>query len=307
MWESYLNDFKSYILFERSLSTNTLEAYLRDCKKLFTFMHENYPEISINTIELHHLEEFLWQLNLKNSSNRRTISGIRAFFKFLVMTDQITKNPCELIETSRLEQLLPVVLHHQEVLKMIEVIDKSTYHGFRDSVIIEVLYACGLRISELLNLKKGNIYYKYEYIKVIGKGNKERLVPIGEKALKLLRLYTRNHRSKLPKIDPKCEDYIFLNHRGKKLTRQYVFQAIKDIAKKAGIKKNIHPHILRHSFATALIKGGANLIAVKEMMGHSSVVSTEIYTHLDTLHLRETLMLYHPHYKELNKNKSQKP
>jgi integrase/recombinase XerD len=307
MWESYLNDFKSYILFERSLSTNTLEAYLRDCKKLFTFMHENYPEISINTIELHHLEEFLWQLNLKNSSNRRTISGIRAFFKFLVMTDQITKNPCELIETSRLDKLLPVVLHHQEVLKMIEVIDKSTYHGFRDSVIIEVLYACGLRISELLNLKKGNIYYKYEYIKVIGKGNKERLVPIGEKALKLLRLYIRNHRSKLPKIDPKCEDYIFLNHRGKKLTRQYVFQAIKDIAKKAGIKKNIHPHILRHSFATALIKGGANLIAVKEMMGHASVVSTEIYTHLDTLHLRETLMLYHPHYKELNKNKSQKP
>ncbi len=307
MWESYLNDFKSYILFERSLSTNTLEAYLRDCKKLFTFMHENYPEISINTIELHHLEEFLWQLNLKNSSNRRTISGIRAFFKFLVMTDQITKNPCELIETSRLDKLLPVVLHHQEVLKMIEVIDKSTYHGFRDSVIIEVLYACGLRISELLNLKKGNIYYKYEYIKVIGKGNKERLVPIGEKALKLLRLYIRNHRSKLQKIDPKCEDYIFLNHRGKKLTRQYVFQAIKDIAKKAGIKKNIHPHILRHSFATALIKGGANLIAVKEMMGHSSVVSTEIYTHLDTLHLRETLMLYHPHYKELNKNKSQKP
>lgn len=307
MWESYLNDFKSYILFERSLSTNTLEAYLRDCKKLFTFMHENYPEISINTIELHHLEEFLWQLNLKNSSNRRTISGIRAFFKFLIMTDQITKNPCELIETSRLDKLLPVVLHHQEVLKMIEVIDKSTYHGFRDSVIIEVLYACGLRISELLNLKKGNIYYKYEYIKVIGKGNKERLVPIGEKALKLLRLYIRNHRSKLQKIDPKCEDYIFLNHRGKKLTRQYVFQAIKDIAKKAGIKKNIHPHILRHSFATALIKGGANLIAVKEMMGHASVVSTEIYTHLDTLHLRETLMLYHPHYKELNKNKSQKP
>ena len=307
MWESYLNDFKSYILFERSLSTNTLEAYLRDCKKLFTFMHENYPEISINTIELHHLEEFLWQLNLKNSSNRRTISGIRAFFKFLVMTDQITKNPCELIETSRLDKLLPVVLHHQEVLKMIEVIDKSTYHGFRDSVIIEVLYACGLRISELLNLKKGNIYYKYEYIKVIGKGNKERLVPIGEKALKLLRLYIRNHRSKLQKIDPKHEDYIFLNHRGKKLTRQYVFQAIKDIAKKEEIKKNIHPHILRHSFATALIKGGANLIAVKEMMGHSSVVSTEIYTHLDTLHLRETLMLYHPHYKELNKNKSQKP
>lgn len=307
MWEEYLDEFKSYILFVRSLSINTFEAYQRDCTKFFNFMNENYPEINIHTVELKHLEEFLWQINLKNSSTRRIISGIKAYFKFLVLTDRLDNNPCELLETSRIEKLLPVVLSHEEIQKMLSVIDKSTYHGFRDSVIIEVLYACGLRISELLNLKKGNIYYKYEYIKVIGKGNKERLVPIGEKALKLLRLYIRNHRSKLPKIDPKCEDYIFLNHRGKKLTRQYVFQAIKDIAKKAGIKKNIHPHILRHSFATALIKGGANLIAVKEMMGHSSVVSTEIYTHLDTLHLRETLMLYHPHYKELNKNKSQKP
>lgn len=307
MWEDYLNDFKSHILFERSLSKNTFDAYLRDCKKFFAFMQENYPEITIYTVELKHLEEFLWQSKLKNSSNRRLISGINAYFKFLVITDRIINNPCELLESSRIEKLLPVVLHHEEIQKMLSVIDKSTYHGFRDSVIIEVLYACGLRISELLNLKKGDIYYKYEYIKVIGKGNKERLVPIGEKALKLLRLYIKNHRSKLPKIDSKCEDIIFLNRRGKKLTRQYVFQAIKTIAHEAGIKKNIHPHILRHSFASALIKGGANLIAVKEMMGHASVVSTEIYTHLDTLHLRETLMLYHPHYQELNKNKSKEP
>ncbi len=307
MWEDYLNDFKSHILFERSLSKNTFDAYLRDCKKFFAFMQENYPEITIYTVELKHLEEFLWQSKLKNSSNRRLISGINAYFKFLVITDRIINNPCELLESSRIEKLLPVVLHHEEIQKMLSVIDKSTYHGFRDSVIIEVLYACGLRISELLNLKKGDIYYKYEYIKVIGKGNKERLVPIGEKALKLLRLYIENHRSELPKIDSKCEDIVFLNRRGKQLTRQYVFQAIKTIAHEAGIKKNIHPHILRHSFASALIKGGANLIAVKEMMGHASVVSTEIYTHLDTLHLRETLMLYHPHYQELNKNKSKKP
>lgn len=305
MWEEYLYEFKSYILFVRSLSINTFEAYQRDCTKFFNFMNENYPEINIHTVELKHLEEFLWQINLKNSSARRIISGIKAYFKFLVLTDRLDNNPCELLETSRIEKLLPVVLSHEEIQKMLSVIDKSTYHGFRDSVIIEVLYACGLRISELLNLKKGDIYFKHEYIKVLGKGNKERLVPIGEKALQLLDLYIRNHRSKLKKIDQKCKDIVFLNRRGGKLTRQYVFLAIKTAAQQAEIKKNIHPHILRHSFASALVKGGANLIVVKEMMGHASVVSTEIYTHLDTTHLRETLMLYHPHYQNLNKKKSE--
>jgi integrase/recombinase XerD len=305
MWEEYLDEFKSYILFVRSLSVNTFEAYQRDCAKFFNFMNENYPEINIHTVELKHLEEFLWQINLKNSSTRRIISGIKAYFKFLVLTDRLDNNPCELLETSRIEKLLPVVLSHEEIQKMLSVIDKSTYHGFRDSVIIEVLYACGLRISELLNLKKGDIYFKHEYIKVLGKGNKERLVPIGEKALQLLDLYIRNHRSKLKKIDQKCKDIVFLNRRGRKLTRQYVFLAIKTAAQQAEIKKNIHPHILRHSFASALVKGGANLIVVKEMMGHASVVSTEIYTHLDTTHLRETLMLYHPHYQNLNKKKSE--
>lgn len=305
MWEEYLDEFKSYILFVRSLSINTFEAYQRDCAKFFNFMNENYPEINIHTVELKHLEEFLWQINLKNSSARRIISGIKAYFKFLVLTDRLDNNPCELLETSRIEKLLPVVLSHEEIQKMLSVIDKSTYHGFRDSVIIEVLYACGLRISELLNLKKGDIYFKHEYIKVLGKGNKERLVPIGEKALQLLDLYIRNHRSKLKKIDQKCKDIVFLNRRGKQLTRQYVFLAIKTAAQQAEIKKNIHPHILRHSFASALVKGGANLIVVKEMMGHASVVSTEIYTHLDTTHLRETLMLYHPHYQNLNKKKSE--
>lgn len=305
MWEEYLDEFKSYILFVRSLSINTFEAYQRDCTKFFNFMNENYPEINIHTVELKHLEEFLWQINLKNSSARRIISGIKAYFKFLVLTDRLDNNPCELLETSRIEKLLPVVLSHEEIQKMLSVIDKSTYHGFRDSAIIEVLYACGLRISELLNLKKGDIYFKHEYIKVLGKGNKERLVPIGEKALQLLDLYIRNHRSKLKKIDQKCKDIVFLNRRGRKLTRQYVFLAIKTAAQQAEIKKNIHPHILRHSFASALVKGGANLIVVKEMMGHASVVSTEIYTHLDTTHLRETLMLYHPHYQNLNKKKSE--
>ncbi len=312
MWENYLNDFKSYILFEHSLSTNTFEAYLSDCNKFFKFMQENFPDIAPHTTELKHITKFITQLNkeagnseeeklLKASSQNRIISGVKAFFKFLLMTDVIENNPCLLIESKRLEQRIPIVLSHQEIQRMLNVIDKSTYHGFRDSLIIEILYACGLRISELLNMKLGDVYYHHEYIKVLGKGNKERLVPIGEKALMLLEYYIKNHRSKLAKIDPKCKDYIFLNRRGRKLTRQYVFQTIKTFAQEAGIKKNIHPHTLRHSFATALIEGGANLIVVKEMMGHASVVSTQIYTHLDTAHLRETLMLYHPHYQELNK------
>ena len=234
---------------------------------------------------------------------------IRIFFKYLTAKAHIlAENPAQDLETPKQGKRMPKYLTLEESHKLLDIASNEDNRNHeRDFAITTLFLNCGMRLSELVGININDIDFAECKMTVIGKGNKERLVPIGEKALKLLRLYIRNHRSKLQKIDPKCEDYIFLNHRGKKLTRQYVFQAIKDIAKKAGIKKNIHPHILRHSFATALIKGGANLIAVKEMMGHSSVVSTEIYTHLDTLHLRETLMLYHPHYKELNKNKSQKP
>lgn len=305
-WRGYLPGFKSYILMERSYSWNTLEAYLSDCEKFFSFMERQYPDIDPKTTNLKHIERFLKSIVfpcgrteedrlLKASSQRRIISGVRAFFKYLIITDEVCQDPCSLLDTVKLEQRLPVVLSNDEINRMLDCIDKSTFHGYRNALTIEVLYSCGLRISELLNLKKNDIFWDKEYIKVLGKGNKQRLVPIGKSALEHLRYYIDNHRSKL-KIDNRYKNLIFLNHYGRQLTRQHSFQMIKDVALAAGIKKNIHPHTLRHSFATELIKGGANLIAVKEMMGHESVVSTQVYTHLNTEHLRETIMLYHPHY-----------
>lgn len=269
-------------------------------------MEMKYPDVTPRTTELKHVQHFLKTIAfpcgrteedrlLKASSQRRIISGIRAFFKYLIIADETENDPCSLLDSLKIEQKLPVVLTNEEINKMLDCIDKSTFHGYRNALMIEVLYSCGLRISELLNLKKTDVFWKKEYIKVLGKGNKERLVPIGKSALEHLGYFINNHRSKL-KIDNKNKNLIFLNHYGRQLTRQHAFQMIKDAALAAGIKKNIHPHTLRHSFATELIKGGANLIAVKDMMGHESVVSTQIYTHLDTLHLHETIMLYHPHY-----------
>lgn len=294
---------------ERSYSWNTLEAYLSDCEKFFSFMERQYPDIDPKATNLKHIERFLKSIVfpcgrteedrlLKASSQRRIISGVRAFFKYLIITDEVCQDPCSLLDTVKLEQRLPVVLSNDEINRMLDCIDKSTFHGYRNALTIEVLYSCGLRISELLNLKKNDIFWDKEYIKVLGKGNKQRLVPIGKSALEHLRYYIDNHRSKL-KIDNRYKNLVFLNHYGRQLTRQHSFQMIKDVALAAGIKKNIHPHTLRHSFATELIKGGANLIAVKEMMGHESVVSTQVYTHLDTEHLRETIMLYHPHYNKV--------
>jgi integrase/recombinase XerD len=306
VWRKYLPGFKSYQLMERSHSINTLNAYLDDCNKFFSFMESNHPSITPQTTELKHLREFLSSIvtgggrnqeerMLKVSTQRRIISGIRGFFKYLLIEDEVVNNPCEDLETAKMEKKLPVVLSDSEVNKMLSLIDVSTFQGYRDSLIIEVLYSCGLRISELLNMRTSDVYWTYEYIKVLGKGNKERLVPIGESALKHLRYFIDNHRS-LITPNKTSKGFIFLNHRCGKLTRQYVFMMIKDVAKRAGINKNIHPHTLRHSFATELVKGGANLVVVKDMMGHQSILSTEIYTHLDIQHLRETIMLYHPHY-----------
>ncbi len=308
VWRKHIAGFKSYILMERSYSPNTLESYLDDCEKFFVFMETTHPNLTPQTVELKQMQQFLKSIVfpkdrdeetrlLKVSTQRRIISGVRAYFKYLLLSGEIERNPCDDLETAKMEKRLPVVLTNEEVERMLASIDRSTYHGYRDAVIIEVLYSCGLRISELLNLKLSDVFPKEEYIRVTGKGNKRRLVPIGESALKDLQLYVHNHRSLL-NIAPKCRSVIFLNRYGRQLTRQYVFQAIKRAAQEAGIKKNIHPHTLRHSFGTALIKGGANLIAVRDMMGHASVVSTDIYTHVDVEHLKETLMLYHPYYKD---------
>lgn len=305
MWDSYLKGFKSYLILERGFSENTKDAYIRDCERLFLFMKENYPTINPKTLSYKHLQIFLKTIQtstndseskiLKISTQKRLVSGIRAFYKYLLIEEVVDRDPTEMIELPRMDQKLPVVLTNDEIIKMLSVIDKSTYRGVWINLMVEILYGAGLRISELLNLKIGDIYQDQELIKVIGKGDKERWIPLNKIALKQIGLFINNTRSQ---INPQkgCEQYIFLNQRGGKLSRIAAYQAIKEIAQKAGIEKNIHPHTLRHSFATELMLGGADIMVVRELMGHASVSSTEIYTHLNTKHLKETILLYHPLY-----------
>jgi integrase/recombinase XerD len=270
-------------------------------------MNENHTEITPQGITSHHIEQFIKHINkskdadieiklLKASSQNRLLSSLRAFFKYLIIEDVMENDPTSMIEQAKLPSKLPEVLSNEEIMQLIKACDKSTFHGFRNYVMIEVLYATGLRISELINLKLSDVFFREEFIRVIGKGDKERIVPIGKTALKQLDILLKNWRTKID-IKPKCENYIFLNHYGRKITRQLAFSILKDLALAAGIKKNVHPHTLRHSFATELISRGANIMTVRDMMGHSSVCSTEIYTNFDTSALRETLLLYHPLYK----------
>lgn len=311
MWDNYIKGFKSYLILERGFSENTKEAYIGDCERLFSFLKENYPNITPKDLTYKHLQNFLKTIQtldnnqenniLKISTQKRLISGIRAFYKYLLIEDVIDSDPTEMIELPRLDRKLPVVLTNDEIIKMINSIDKSTYRGAWINLMIEVLYGAGLRISELLNLKIDDVYESQELIKVIGKGDKERWVPLNKIAFKQLNLFINNTRSR---IKPKkgCEQFIFLNQRGGKLTRIAAYQAIKEISETAGIVKNIHPHTLRHSFATELMLGGADIMVVRELMGHASVSSTEIYTHLNTKHLKETILLYHPLYNNGLKN-----
>ncbi|MCK9162921.1 MAG: tyrosine-type recombinase/integrase [Bacteroidales bacterium] len=307
MWNSYLKGFKSYLLLERGLSENTKEAYFRDCNRLFSFMEDNLPNINIQTLKYVHLQKFIQSLQsskmdketklLKISSQKRLISGIRSFYKYLLIEDIIDNDPTELIELPRLDSKLPVVLSNDEIIKMINSIDKSTYKGAWMNLMIEVLYGAGLRISELLNLKINDIYKSQQLIKVIGKGDKERWIPLNKIALKQIELFINNSRSQI-KPTKSSEQFIFLNQRGGKLSRISAFKAIKEVAINAGIEKNIHPHTFRHSFATELILAGADIMVVRELMGHVSIRSTEIYTHLNVRHLKETLLLYHPLYNQ---------
>ena len=305
MFRSYLKGFKAYLLMEKGLSENTKDGYFRDCNRLFSFLEESYPEINIKTLKYKHLQKFIFQIQspkkdneskiLKISSQKRLISGIRAFYKYLLLEEIVDNDPTELIELPRLDFRLPVVLSNYEIITMINSIDKSTYKGAWMNLMIEVLYGAGLRISELLNLKINDIYKKQELIKVIGKGDKERWVPLNKIAFKKIELFINNTRSNIkPALG--CEEFIFLNQRGGKLSRISAFKAIKEVAIIAGIKKNIHPHTIRHSFATELMLAGADIMVVRELMGHVSVRSTEIYTHLNANHLKETLLLYHPLY-----------
>lgn len=296
-WLPYLKGFKSHLLLERSLAANTIEAYWRDVEKLVTFLQLNDYDLAPQEVKTSHLETFIrWinELGLGARSQARLISALRTFYKYLLIEDIINDDPTELLDSPRLSRKIPEILSYEEIQAMLAAIDLSTPHGVRNRAMLETLYACGLRVSELINLRLSNLYLDVEFVKVIGKGNKERIIPIGEEAVKHIGLYIEGVRRGMMNIHPDHQNFLFLNRRGKKLSRVMVFMIIKDLAKAAGIEKTVSPHTFRHSFATHLIEGGADLKAVQDMLGHESILTTEIYTHLDTDYLRETVLSFHP-------------
>jgi integrase/recombinase XerD len=293
-WKQSIKDFETYLRLEKSLSQNSIDAYLNDISKLENFFSDTNKETLPDQVQYSDLKEFLVWFNKNNKNSRtqsRILSGIRAYFKFLLIEGEITENPSALIESPKIGLKLPEVLSIEEIDRMIEVIDLSKPEGHRNKAIIETLYGCGLRVSELVGLKLTDIHYDEGYVIVTGKGSKQRLVPVSGKALKEIDFYKAD-RNKLTVI--KDTNTLFLNRRGSRLTRVMIFTIIKNLAAKAGIKKNISPHTFRHSFATHMIEAGADLRAVQEMLGHESILTTEIYTHIDRSYLLDTLMMFHP-------------
>ena len=296
MWHSYINGFKAYLLLEKSLAGNSIEAYVRDVEKLCQFLSIKEIEKQPNELTIHIFRDFLKfinELGINNTSQARIISGLKAFYHYLLMEDIITINPIELLESPRVTRKIPDTLDVTEIDLMLATLDLSKDEATRNHAIIETMFSCGLRVSEVINLKITDIYEKDEFIRVVGKGNKERLVPISERAIKEINIYVNSIRNKL-KIEKDCNNIIFLNRRGKKLSRVYIFLVIKEMALKAGIKKNISPHTLRHSFATSLVEAGADLRSVQQMLGHESITTTEIYTHISKDYLHEVITNFHP-------------
>ncbi len=293
-WKQAIKDFETYLRLEKSLSENSIEAYINDVFKLEKFFEEKKGDTLPVNVKYSDLKEFLAWLNTENQNARtqsRVLSGIRSFFRFLLIEGEIKENPASLIESPKIGLKLPEVLSVNEIDRMIGAIDLSKREGHRNKAIIETLYGCGLRVSELVNLRLTDIHYAEGFVMVTGKGNKQRLVPVSNKALKEIDIY-KTDRAKLPVIHD--GNILFLNRRGRKLTRAMIFTIIKDLALKADIRKKISPHTFRHSFATHLIEGGADLRAVQEMLGHESILTTEIYTHIDRSFLRDTLIMFHP-------------
>ena len=281
---------------EKSLSANSIEAYARDIGKFVGFLEMQEYEVSPSGVTLQHLTEFLAWINksgLNSRSQARLISGMKSFYKYLLLEDVIETDPTSLLETPRIGRKLPEVLSIEEIESILAEIDLSKPHGRRNRAMLEVLYGCGLRVSELVGLRLSHVYFDQGFVRITGKGNKERLVPIGRTAIREIRNYLPD-RNSLARIEKEHEDSLFLNRRGKRLSRVMVFSMIKDLAAGAGIKKNISPHTFRHSFATHLIDGGADLRAVQEMLGHESILTTEIYTHLDRQYLRDAIIQFHP-------------
>jgi integrase/recombinase XerD len=295
-WNNFIQEFRNFLQIEKNLSMNTIEGYQHDIDRMAKYFELAYPELSIRTVELEHLQEYvIWlsKFGITPRTQARNISAIRTFFKYLLYNRSLESNPSSLLEAPKLGMKLPVVLSVAEIDKLIQVIDLSKPEGHRNKAIVETLYGCGLRVSELINLKLTDIFAEEGFVKVTGKGEKERLVPIGRTALTEMENYLKSYRN-TQSIEAKSENILFLNRRGKKLTRVMIFTIVKKLAEKAGIKKNISPHTFRHSFATHLVEGGADLRAVQEMLGHESILTTEIYTHLDREYLRQAIIEHHP-------------
>lgn len=298
-WDHHIKYFVTYLRLERSLSANSIEAYMNDVVKLKQFMEMKHPTVSALTVSSKHLQEFIEYINelgLSAYSQARILSGVKAFYKYLLFDGTLQSDPTTLIEGPKLGRKLPDTLDYIEIEKLFDAIDLSTAEGARNRAMLEVLYSSGLRVSELVDLKINNIYFDSGFLRVIGKGNKERLVPIGSDAMKFTQIYIDEVRGRYPHKPAQKghEIFAFLNRNGRKLTRVMVFTIIKNLAIAIGLKKTISPHTFRHSFATHLIEGGADLRAVQEMLGHESITTTEIYTHVDRDYLKQVVREFHP-------------
>lgn len=298
IWKSYIESYRQYLLLERSLSEHTISGYLSDLSKLAQYDDISKKSLGPIKTDLTHLRNFLEYINglgLGARSQARLISALKGFYKFLLLEDELKISPAELLEAPRIGRKLPDTLSYDEIVKLISGVDLSKAEGQRNKAIIETLYSCGLRVSELINLKLANLNFDEEYISIVGKGNKERLIPIGPDAIKLINIYVDEIRQK-QEVQKGSEDIVFLNRRGKQLTREMIFTIVKNLAQLTGIKKSISPHTFRHSFATHLVEGGADLRVVQDLLGHQSITTTEVYTHLDTDFLRSAIYDFHPRF-----------
>ena len=297
MWEHEIIEYKNFLKLERSLSDNSIDAYVNDINKLTSFLKSiNKDDIDysdIDTIIIREFVEYLYNLGISSYSQARIISGIKSFFNYLLIEEKIKINPTELIESPKLDKKLPDTLNIEDIEKILLSIELDSFEGVRNRAIIETLYSCGLRVSELINLSYQNLYLDIGFVKVICKASKERLVPIGSAAIKYIKIYSDQHRKNI-KIKSGNEGFLFLNRRGSKISRNMIFIIIQKISKKINLEKKISPHTFRHSFATHMIEGGADLRAVQEMLGHESITTTEIYTHLNKEYLREVVNKFHP-------------
>ncbi|HWR99850.1 MAG TPA: site-specific tyrosine recombinase XerD [Prolixibacteraceae bacterium] len=295
-WTESKKGYEIFLRLEKSLSQNSVSAYVNDINKLITFINDDFPGLSPETIKLFQLRKFVEWMSENGVSPRtqaRTISGIKSFYKFLLIEEVVENDPTTLLESPKIGRKLPDVLTDEEINRLIDSVDLSKPEGLRNKAILETLYCCGLRVSELVSLRISNLHFEQEFIKISGKGEKERLVPISKRAIEEIKKYLFGYRRKL-KVEKSSENILFLNRRGRKLSRVMIFTIIKDLAVKNKLEKSISPHTFRHSFASALVQGGADLRAVQEMLGHESILTTEIYTHLDKEFLKETVNRFHP-------------